>query len=205
VSSKADFADRFGDIIRGLLSLEINTILKEGMQATRMGSPREALDDIAQGYASWLREHGAQIAPPGGALAADYFQYTLAIEAGKLPPDLPGGGSAIAVRIQRNSLALAAMFNKLVASDPDPGPDPDELVQLRKIWEIGTEQIVMQTVLWIDGDATQRIHPGYIDKSHEQLLGLHAASVAAALGYWKSIGDLVLSFFRSAWHQLRAG
>jgi hypothetical protein len=26
--------------------------------------------------------------------------------------------------------------------------------------------------------------------------------VAASLTYWKSLGDIVVSFFRSAWHEL---
>jgi hypothetical protein len=60
----------------------------------------------------------------------------------------------------------------------------------------------MQTVLWIDGDATQRIHPAYADKAHEQLLSVHTASVTASLSYWKSLGEIVVSFFRSAWHEL---
>lgn len=198
----ADFADRFGDIVRGLLSLEINTILKEGMSATHVGPPRDALEDIATCYASWLGKHGSNVPSPDGSVTASYFKDTLAVEASKVRAGPAANGtSVIATRIQRSSQALAAMFDKLVTADPDP----DELVQLRKIWEIGTEEVVMQTVLWIDGDATQRIHPMCVDKSYEQLLSLHAASVTAALGYWKGLGDMVLSFFRSAWQQLKSG
>jgi hypothetical protein len=196
-----NFADRFGDIVRGLLSLEINTILKEGMSATRMGPPQEALDEIAACYAAWLGEHGSGCTSPPEPATASYFKDTLAAQAAKvMATDKSAGTSVIAMRIQRSSMALSSIFDKLVG----PNPGPNELVQLRKVWEIGTEEVILQTVLWIDGDATQRIHPAYADKAYEQLLNLHAASVNASLNYWKSLGDMVVSFFRSAWDQLTA-
>lgn len=197
----AKFADRFGDIVRGMLSLEVNTIVKEGMSATRMGPPAEALEDIAACYVSWLHKHGGQPAAANGPVTASYFKDTLAGEAAKVKAAATSAGvSVIATRIQRSSQALAANFDQLLAADPDP----DEMVQLRKVWEIGTEEVVMQTVLWIDGDATQRIHPAYTGKAHEQLLNIHAASVAASLNYWKSLGDILVGFFRSAWSELTA-
>lgn len=197
----ASFADRFGGIVRGLLSLEINTILKEGMSAARMGPPQEALDQIAACYASWLGKHGSDCKSPPEPVTASYFKDTLAAEAAKVKSaDKSAGISVIAMRIQRSALALSSIFDKLVG----PDPDPDELVQLRKVWEIGTEEVIMQTVLWVDGDATHRIHPTYADKAHEQLLNLHAASVSTSLNYWKNLGDMVVGFFRSAWSQLTA-
>lgn len=196
----ASFAERFGDIVRGMLSLEVNTIVKEGMSATRMGSPQEALDDIAACYSSWIRKHSGHPGTVPSPVTASYFQDTLAVEAGNVKAITDSAGVAvIATRIQRSSLALSKKFGALLANDPDP----DELVQLRKVWEIGTEEVVMQTVLWIDGDATQRIHPAYVDKKHEQLLGIHAASVTASLSYWKSLGEIVMSLFRSAWSELK--
>jgi hypothetical protein len=196
----ANFAERFGDIVRGMLSLEVNTIVKEGMSATRMGSPAEALEDIASCYASWLRKHGGHPGTAPSPVTASYFQDTLAVEAGNVKTVADSAGvSVIATRIQRSAQALGKNFGKLLADDPDP----DEMVQLRKVWEIGTEEVVMQTVLWIDGDATQRVHPAYVDKAHEQLLGIHVASVTASLSYWKSLGDIVVSLFRTAWNELK--
>lgn len=196
----ANFADRFGDIVRGMLSLEVNTILKEGMSATRMESPQEALDDIAACYSSWLRKHGGHPGTAPSPVTASYFQDTLAVEAANVKTVADSAAVAvIATRIQRSSLALSKKFGALLAADPDP----DQIVQLRKVWEIGTEEVVMQTVLWIDGDATQRIHPAYVDKAHEQLLAIHAASVTASLSYWKSLGEIVMSLFRTAWNELK--
>jgi hypothetical protein len=104
----------------------------------------------------------------------------------------------MATRIERNTRHLNTIFDRLTQAEPDP----DELVQLRKIWEIGTETVVMQTVLWIDGDATHRIHPGFADPAHQQLLAIHSASVSMSLTYWKTLGDLIINVLSSAWEKL---
>ena len=196
-----DFADRFGDIVRGLISLEVNTIVKEGMSATRMPAPDVAMCEIATRYATWLQNHGRQPLTPSPPVKKEDFD-SLASEAAAVRK-LPGVTEGIAVmstRIERSSRHLSSIYGKLV--DQKAGPDPDELVQLRKIWEIGTEEVVVQTVVWIDGDAVQRIHPAYADKSHEQLLAIHAASVGVSLSYWKSLGELLVSLFNTVWTKL---
>jgi hypothetical protein len=197
-----DFAHRFGDIVRGLLSLEVNTIIKEGMSATRMGTPLDALGDIATDYATWLQDYSGTFDPPPAPVTASYFLDTLAAKASGVRAAHPGsGGVAImATRIETNSRHLSSIFAKVTG----PDPDPDEIVQLRKVWEIGTEEVVMQTVLWVDGDATHRIHPAYADKAHEQLLSVHSASVSLSLSHWKSLGELIMGLFKSAWQQLTA-
>jgi hypothetical protein len=196
----AHFAARFGDIVRGLLSLEINTIVKEGMTATRMGRPLEALGQIALDYATWLQAHGGAPLLFVDPVTASQFE-SLATAAGALAgkgDQLALGVKMIASRIQNNARHLSQIFNEITSG----APDPDELVQLRKIWEIGTEEVVMQTVLWIDGDATHRIHPAYADKAHEPLLQMHSASVGVSLSYWKSLSELIMSLFQSAWQHL---
>lgn len=202
MKATADFADRFGDIVRGLLSLEINTIVKEGMTATRMGTPIEGLGQIALCYGAWLQSHGG--GPPlfvDPVTAGQFVSLAAAAAALKTKRDrLPPGVVMIATRIEKNSRYLSKIFGELTRSDPDP----DELVQLRKIWEIGTEEVVMQTVMWVDGDATHRIHPAYADKAHEQLLQMHSASVGVSLSYWKSLGEMIVTLFQSAWQHLTA-
>jgi len=193
------FADRFGNIVRGLVSLEINTIVKDGMSATRMGAPPQALSEIATRYATWLQSYGSRYDAVPDPLTAQYLE-GLAVKAEQVKASHPDaeGVAVIATRIERNARQLTTIFDRLTLAEPDP----DELVQLRKIWEIGTETVVMQTVLWIDGDATQRIHPGFADTAHQQLLAIHSASVSMSLSYWKSVGDLIVNVFSSAWEKL---
>jgi hypothetical protein len=193
------FADRFGDIVRGLISLEVNTIIKDGMSATRMGPPAAALCEIAARYATWLQNNGCAYTAVPDPVTPQYLD-TLAATADQVKAAHPDseGVAVMATRIARNARQLSTMFDKLTKTDPEPS----ELVQLRKIWELGTETVVMQTVLWIDGDATQRIHPAYADQAHQQLLAVHSASVSMSLNYWKCLGDLIVSVFSTAWEKL---
>jgi hypothetical protein len=196
-----DFSERFGDIVRGLVSLEVNTIIKDGMSASAMGEPREALHDIANCYWRWLHDHDSKGPAPPDPVTQSYFtDLAQAADAVRSNPASGGEVVVLASRIRKNSLRMTKLFDQLTG----PNPDPDELVQLRKVWEVGTERVVMQTVLWLDGDAVQRIHPDYLGKEHEQLLAVHSANVNAALGYWKSLGDLLVSLFQSVWHKLTA-
>jgi hypothetical protein len=194
-----DFANRFGDIVRGLVSLEVNTIVKEGMSATRMGAPLVALSEIAARYAKWLQKNGSQCEDPPDPVTPAYLS-ALVTEARAVKVAHPGaeGVAVMATRIERSSSHLKAIFDKITG----PDPEPDEIVQLRKVWEIGTEEVVMQTVFWIDGDAVQRVHPAYADGAHERLLAVHSAGVGVALSYWRSLGELLVSLFNSAWKEL---
>lgn len=64
-----------------------------------------------------------------------------------------------------------------------------ELVMVRKIWEVGTEVIAMQTTIQVDGDVITRLNPNYLDeKIYEKLSDYHKEGVNIALRYW---GDLV--------------
>lgn len=64
---------------------------------------------------------------------------------------------------------------------------PDELVTIRKIWEVGVEIVAMQTVIQLDGDVVTRIHPRYLDERYGRLHQYHNDGVAIALGYWKEL------------------
>jgi hypothetical protein len=64
-----------------------------------------------------------------------------------------------------------------------------ELVLIRKIWEVGTEVIAMQTTIQVDGDVITRLNPNYLDrKNYEKLSEYHKDGVKMALAYW---GNLV--------------
>jgi hypothetical protein len=65
-----------------------------------------------------------------------------------------------------------------------------DLVQLRKIWEIGTEDIVMQTVIQIDGDVVTRIIPEYATNENSALHKFHELGVNVSLKYWGSLIEL---------------
>lgn len=73
----------------------------------------------------------------------------------------------------------------------------DELALLRKIWEIGTSEIAMQTVVQLDGDVVTRIQSKYASPDFTTLHQLHHKGVNTALEFWKDLIALVKDFFEN--------
>lgn len=75
----------------------------------------------------------------------------------------------------------------------------DELVTIRKAWEIGTEVVAMQTVIQLDGDVVTRVNPEYAtaEKEDEIIRTIHSDSVKVSVGYWHQLVGLVKDFFEN--------
>jgi hypothetical protein len=80
---------------------------------------------------------------------------------------------------------------------------PNELLTLRKIWEIGLEQILAQTVLQVDGDVTTRIHPDLLKAELAQVLSIHQQAVSNSVGIWKALAGMLGSFLENVLPFLR--
>lgn len=78
---------------------------------------------------------------------------------------------------------------------------PTQVSLIRKVWEIGTEQVVLQTVIHADGDITSRISESLLHKPNPILFQLHHESVQGAVGFWMNIvetlGKMAANFFQS--------
>jgi hypothetical protein len=78
----------------------------------------------------------------------------------------------------------------LVTSDrirPLPLRD-QELVLIRKVWELGTEVIAMQTIVQVDGDVITRLNPDFMDEeAYPRLHDYHNQGVNIALQHWASL------------------
>lgn len=74
----------------------------------------------------------------------------------------------------------------------------DELVTIRKVWEVGTETVVMQTVVQLDGDVVTRIQAGRESAADEPIHELQRQSVTNALQNWQFLGQTVATFMTSA-------
>ena len=69
---------------------------------------------------------------------------------------------------------------------------------LRKIWEIQTEQIKMQTTIGLDGDVLSRISSEYAQgNAGTGLQKLHNEGVATSMKMWNSLVGLVKDFFEA--------
>ncbi len=75
------------------------------------------------------------------------------------------------------------------------------LVQIRKMWDIGTDRIVLQTVVQLDGDVINRVKPGF-DNPETPLWRAHQKMVAFGTNQWKSIFELLAKLVGSAFKAL---
>jgi hypothetical protein len=73
----------------------------------------------------------------------------------------------------------------------------DELITLRKVWEVGLETIVMQTVVQLDGDIVTRIQTGHETAASKSIHDLHRQSVESALAHWHFLGKTLAEFLTS--------
>ncbi|MCA8927685.1 MAG: hypothetical protein KDC18_06405 [Alphaproteobacteria bacterium] len=75
--------------------------------------------------------------------------------------------------------------------------------QIRKIWELGTEKVLIQTVIQIEGDVTNRISPGIVNRGNQRdyVLEIHQRGVETSLNMWSSLvgvaRDLVGALLRA--------
>lgn len=59
---------------------------------------------------------------------------------------------------------------------------------LRKAWEVGTERIVMQTVIQIDGDVTTRIAERFLkEEDNNIVMKIHNDSVSTSTSFWSNL------------------
>ena len=64
---------------------------------------------------------------------------------------------------------------------------PSERSVLRKAWEIGTDEVIMQTTISVDGDVVFRADSRYTSEAHQALFDLHDRSCASAMRTWKDV------------------
>ncbi len=80
---------------------------------------------------------------------------------------------------------------------------PDQVTLVRKTWEIGIQQVLMQTVIQIDGDITCYISPelvAYRESVRKTVLEMHQESTTMATKSWSvlfsTLGHLAETVFR---------
>lgn len=240
-----DAGTRLAEVARNLLSLEINTIVKENMTAGGMPSLPHAVLDIAGDYAQYLTDRGVQLGAffPDPARDPDFDRgavtdpwtstgegfvwrrLTISVDtfdglrwaahrAAAVPR--PGGNGPtpaqriICSRICANCDRIKEILKRpeaaaltsgrpnradLVGRAIDPNDHArlavEDSIALRKIWEIGTEQVVAQTVIHIDGDVITRIQDWVRQPGGEVVFAIHRQGIDVAVGSWRSLIDVI--------------
>jgi hypothetical protein len=209
--SGAGFGAKLGDLAGALLTLEVNTIVKAGMSAQKMPETTVALSLVAQEYGRFLLDPRNGLSPmlkagdvtrplaDSDVAAGDQAAYErlrdaadAIMQSGPLPADDERG--PILSRIKSNSAQIARL---LAVTDPKQ-PTQELTILLHKAWDVGTELVIMQTSLQVDGDVITRLSPsmmsndpdrfGPIDPAFISLVHNNALSTATA--QWRSLFDL---------------
>ena len=135
--------------------------------------------------------------------------------------DCPGIGErdrVIVERIRRNSDQLRALLRNLqkrrfhsndnfldcnrrqllnrettLGRHPNPSLHPDEMVLVRKIWDIGVEEVVMQSTVSLSGDVINRIQSGLPPQEATELLEFHREGIVSGTRMWKLIAETLVS------------
>src|SRR5262249_6914653 len=68
---------------------------------------------------------------------------------------------------------------------------PADMILLQKIWDIGLEQIVAQTIVHVTGDVTTRLQEQLRGGGPDALLTIHRQSIDVSIARWKDLLDAV--------------
>jgi len=230
----------FKKLAEDLLTIEINTIVKSDMSATKLpSSRRQALYEVAADYHAKLVEYRVRGDICWGYAGIRSFgelrerakkgaqQFLEKLHDHPSPDEQTKLQQQIKMleRIQYQSSHIVGMFKILeqrakgktgkgYAGAPEPTrteshmescmwnndidrttmnevPDldltSDQVTLIRKAWEIGTEEIQLQTVIQIDGDVTTRISKSFLKDTNPTLLEIHNHSIVISTGYWQSL------------------
>lgn len=213
-------------IAHDLLNLEVNTIIKPNITAEKMRSPRHTLIDIAKSYSVKLTDLGLPLQDQNIRLGT-YKSFDALRERAQegieilrkkgaeksLTPD-EEADLLMLHRIKDMSDQIKEVFNALeargftewdndytheeIARKRPPFPlTRDELVLIRKVWEVGVEEIALQTVIQLDGDVVTRVNPRFVKGNNEALYEIHNQSVSVSIRSWKELIGVVKDFFES--------
>lgn len=84
---------------------------------------------------------------------------------------------------------------------PELELNPRALTTVRKAHEIGTQQVLMQTVVQVDGDITSYITPTYTEmtiKEQEMLLEVHNTAFGTSVKVWRYLFETLSSLASGA-------
>jgi hypothetical protein len=205
----ATVAGQLADLGKDLLARQVNLILATGgMSAEPMPTdPVVAMRQIYRWY------HDRLLGEPGSdtdtaidtldaaGLATAFAELAAGLRAdsrdarralsGLAPSDAPPQRVAALAASDRLVLRMRATARDLapIAAHHAAGTDltPSERAVLRKAWEIGTDEVIMQTTISLDGDVVFRADGRYTTEAHQALFDLHDRSCASAMRTWKDV------------------
>ncbi len=212
--------DQIGSIASNLMNLEINTIIKPNITSRKMSSPAHTLIDIAKKFNFKLTAFGypceEETFKPGSFSSFNCIREKANTGIQNLEKKSKKSGLSqqeeadliMLWRIKTMSDQIKGILNRLNCKqefsreDIEKGKvtlkmNGDELVQIRKIWEIGTEVVALQTIIQMDGDVITRVNPAYAGQAHKNLQRLHGQGIRTSVDFWQDLVHIVTNFLES--------
>jgi hypothetical protein len=119
----------------------------------------------------------------------------------QIVPAVLGLEAAYAATLKKDGAALQKLFNgtldesaqAMVAGARFSDVPADIAILIRKTWDVGTELVLVQSAIQVDGDLITRVSPAIDAAQREFLLTLHGASVKSAIAQWQTMFELIKS------------
>jgi len=206
-----DFADRLRTMAENVLTLEVNTIICPHIEAEKMPPPEHAFIDVANEYRAWMRDrHNRDTWKPDEVASASREIFLMVRRAaGELLEAATERGVSdknLLERIKTNSDQAIGIFDRLDAArgtpvvlvrstNVPPVPidlHPEEIVVLRKMWELMLDEVMMQTTIQLDGDVVTRLRRGLSDDPEgPTIMKLHDKAVGTSTAFWGKLIDVL--------------
>ncbi|MEN7548263.1 hypothetical protein AAG747_10120 [Rapidithrix thailandica] len=217
---QSSIGNQINSIYKDLTNLEVNTIVKKNITGRKMPEARIALMDIANKYISKFLELDIELdlngSKPGSFKSFEVIRQKarhINLHPGEYEkdPEVDEGELIIFQRVQlisdqilgamdaAKSRGIEGWDNDFERSDLVGGYVPfdleaQELVLIRKAWELGVEEIVMQTLIQLDGDVITRIKPEIAQSGKSALHKVHNESITVSVNFWKELVGIVRNF-----------
>jgi hypothetical protein len=211
----AEFEDP--SLAEDLTKLQINTILKSNISGGTMPALRFALCDISARYGMRLCQLGAdsgeldKYIKEGGFRSFDKYQQVakrMQIELQEIEADevrefymlqrIRSNSNRIKTFLEdapdKNEYTKVQLYESMKGEMTDFQPARGDYMMIHKYWELGTEQIMMQTVVQLDGDVYTRILDEYATEEFKSLHEIHHSGVNLSYRYWQNIIKIVSEF-----------
>ena len=109
------------------------------------------------------------------------------LEADKTTRDADGFYRNVDIGLTRGDLIRRVHDSK----GSPPRLSGEDAARLRKIWEIGTDQIVAQTIIHMDGDVVTRFNREDELGDFERMLEVHKSGVDVSLSHWRTMLEVL--------------
>lgn len=206
--------------VNDLTVLEVNTIIKPDITARPIGSLADAMFEVVDDYTAQLERLGGALTVTDRAAVSTERLTDIATAAQRLLSEAERPMSAvdrmILKRIRGNCTELQGVLDRLARKRGGTVPmsrttmeaaeralaeaSPMDQSRVRKIRDIGTEVVIAQSRIHLDGDIITRISPDCLEGERgQEMLAVHREGVDRSVRFWNQLADLGLEVLRQIW------